>query len=78
MPCFSPRVMVFPVHVVDDVSSERVVLKANQIRCLEKLQVQKSRCFGALSTDGMLSLLRPCHPTVVLHDRSVYFCLDGY
>ena len=77
MPCFFPRVMVFPVHVVDDVSSERVVLKANQIRCLEKLQVQKSRCFGTLSTDG---LLRPCHPTVVLHDRSgsVYFCLDGY
>ena len=28
--------------------SERVIFKANQIRGLEKLQVQKSRCFGAL------------------------------
>lgn len=38
------------------------MVKANQIRCLEKLQVQKSRCFGNMIADGGICQLELAPP----------------
>lgn len=39
-----------------------LMVKANHIRCLEKLQVQKSRCFGNMIADGGICQLELAPP----------------